>query len=174
MSADTLCEEIVKVYNSDALNYKKNAHKYESNKPKLYIRIHKPTKKWYVGFTTQRYAIFRHNQDIMSAVLFKELGKKSDLYRQTITREQALDLWNRTPDPFYEVSKDWVVMTIAEFDTKSTAKSTEAAVIQTLTKQNKIPRDLCLNTTHAYVSTTATEETTEEINPFLAKMMMKS
>jgi hypothetical protein len=171
MSVDTLCEEIAKVYNSDALNYKKNAHMfYESNKPKLYIRIHKPTKKWYVGFTTQRYAIFRHNQDITKAVLFKEKGKKSDLYRQTITTEQALDLWNRTPDPFYEVNKDWVVMTIAEFANESTAKSTEAAVIQTLTKQNKIPRDLCLNTTHAYVSTTAKEE----INPFLAKMMMKS
>jgi len=171
MSADTLCEEIAKVYNSAALNYKKNAHKYESNKPKLYIRIHKPTKKWYVGFTTQRYAIFRHNQDITKAVLFQEKGKKSDLYRQTITTEQARDLWNRTPDPFYEVSKDWVVWTIAEFANESTARSTEAAVIQTLTKQNKIPRDLCLNTTHAYVSTTTAKE---EINPFLAKMMMKS
>ena len=136
MNVDSICEEIAKVYNSTALNYKKNAHMfYESNKPKLYFRIHRPTKKWYVGFTTQRYAIFRHNQDITKAVLFKEKGKKSDLYRKTITTEQALDLWNRTPDPFYEVNKDWIVWTVAEFDTESIARSTEAAVIQTHTNQ---------------------------------------
>jgi hypothetical protein len=168
MRVDTLCEEIVKVYTNDALNYKENACKYESNKPKLYIRIHRPTGKWYLGFTAMRYPIYKHNQDIMSALLFREKGKKSDLYRQTISREQALDLWNRTPDPFYEVNKDWVVWTIAEFDTESIARSTEAAVIQTLTRENKIPRDLCLNTAHVCVPTPTAKE---EINPLLAKMM---
>jgi hypothetical protein len=173
MNVDSFCEEIAKVYNSPALNYKKNAHMfYESNKPKLYFRIHRPTKKWYVGFTTQRYAIFRHNQDILSAVLFKKKGKKSDFYRKTITTEQALDLWNRTPDPFYEVNKDWIVWTIAEFDTESTARSTEAAVIQTLTKQNVIPAELCLNTTHVCVPVSNQDD--KPINPFLAKMMKSS
>ncbi|AGE53379.1 hypothetical protein PBCVFr5L_964R [Paramecium bursaria Chlorella virus Fr5L] len=174
MNVDSLCEEIAKVYNSTALNYKKNAHMfYESNKPKLYFRIHRPTKKWYVGFTTQRYAIFRHNQDITSAVLFKKKGKKSDFYRKTITTEQALDLWNRTPDPFYEVNKDWVVWTIAEFDTESIARSAEAAVIQTLTKQNVIPADLCLNTTHVACVSVSNQDD-KPINPFLAKMMKSS
>ncbi|AGE53726.1 hypothetical protein ATCVGM07011_1012R, partial [Acanthocystis turfacea Chlorella virus GM0701.1] len=44
---DTLCEDIESVYDTiDTFDYLTNVYQYDYYTPKIYVRIHKPTRKW--------------------------------------------------------------------------------------------------------------------------------
>jgi len=164
---NTLCEDIEHVYDTiDTFDYLANVYQYDYYAPKIYVRVHKPTRKWFVGFTTRGFAIIRHNEDIVKAVLLNQPGKKYDLYRQTIPKHVAQKLRNhRESDPEYEASDEWKVCAIARFDDEETAKRIEANVINTLVSRNIMPRELCLNMTHTKIP----EKKETKINPILAK-----
>ena len=169
---DTLCEDIESVYETiGTFDYLTNVYQYDYYTPKIYVRIHKPTRKWYVGFTTRGFAVIRHNEDIVKAVLHNQTGKKYDLYRQTISKRAAQKLWDQQEtDPEYEASDEWKVCTVAEFDNEETAKRVEANVINTLVSRDIMPRELCLNMTHTKIP----DKKETRVNPILAKCFQTS
>jgi hypothetical protein len=156
---ETICDKVSDLYkNIENFDYASNKRKFYTGTSKVYIRVHKPTKKWYIGSTTQRYAIFRHHQDILSACLHQN-KKRSPLYEfyksLFVDRNLLSDLFNKyIDDPNYIFDDDWAICTVAQFtNDKKLVNNVETSLIHTLTTPNRdqiLPMILCLNAYETY------------------------
>lgn len=135
-----ICKEAKRIYET-LIDSKKTPYIFS-----LYIRIHKPTKTWYVGLT-KGCPVRRHNKEVVDAVLFKETGHKSDMYRKLVSIEEARAIFKNDE---VALSDDWIISILETFDDEELAKTTEKEVIYELTK-SYLPVNLCMNSKHVFV-----------------------
>lgn len=132
----------------------------------LYIRIHKPTKTWYVGLT-KGCPVRRHYKELVQAVLFKDKGRKSDMYRKLVPVDEALAIFKNDE---IALSDDWVIAILETFDDAEIAKNTEKEVVYELTK-SYLPVNLSMNTKHVFKAPKNTHATEPIIN-FIIKHVL--
>lgn len=135
-----ICKEIEHVYNT-----LETRHVNEYG-PKLYIRIHKPTKHWYIGVTTDD-IVLRHYKDIVQAVLFKEKGLRNDIYRKFVTVKEALEIFKLFKTNNTTLIGDWTISVVHIFN--GNYKNIVNQIIYELTR-SYLPRNLCMNTNNVY------------------------
>lgn len=106
---------------------------------KVYIRLYKPTGNWYIGYTDQEFADYRHEQDLSQSASDNS-SKLLRFYNDVLRKDNA--------------RKDNVVVyTIEELKDTKSAKILEKKLIRHFTTpnlKNALPIELCLNTDGVY------------------------
>jgi len=172
---EKLCDDIYTHYsNIESFDQRANIDRFEPSYAKLYLRIYKPTGHWYIGSTMQRFATYRHYEDIVRTYYFDKTDSQSKIrtfYRGLkYTGKQLADLYLNKEHPKYIFDKNWAIVTIAQTEyNEKFIRTIEKKVIMLLTtpRKTKLPIDLHLNTIHAqdtkpYIM--------PQINPILERM----
>ena len=175
-----LCDKVNDHYrNIESFVQKNNTDRFDPHRAKLYLRVYKPTGHWYIGSTVQRFATFRHYEDIVRTYYFDRTDSQSKIcqfYRGLkYTAKQLDDLYRNKEHPNYVFDENWAIVTIAQTEcNKKLVNTIEKEVIDLLTtpQKTRLPVELHLNTIHAQ-DTNKTKPINTQINPILERMFAK-
>ena len=173
---EMLCDKVYTHYSTiTSFNQRDNTDRFDPHRAKLYLRVYKPTGHWYIGSTIQRFATFRHYEDIVRTYYFDRTDSQSKIfkfYRELkYTGKQLDDLYLNKENPLYIFDKNWAIVTIAQtVNNKKFINDIEKEVIKRLTTPHTtiLPVELHLNTIYAH-KTKHTNITTQT-NPILERM----
>lgn len=174
---EKLCAKVYTHYsNITSFDQRGNTDRFDPNRAKLYLRVYKPTGHWYIGSTIQRFATFRHYEDIVRTYYFDRTDNQSKIcqfYRGLkYTGKQLDDLYLNKENPLYIFDKNWAIVTIAQtVNNKKFVNDIEKEVIKRLTtpRTTRLPVELHLNTTYAQ-TTKHTPPINTRTNPVLERM----
>lgn len=174
---EKLCDKVYTHYNTiTSFTQRANTDRFYPNCAKLYLRVYKPTGHWYIGSTIQRFATFRHYEDIVRTYYFDRTDSQSKMfkfYRELkYTGKQLDDLYLNKENPLYIFDENWAIVSIAQtVNNKKFVNDIEKEVIKRLTTPctTRLPVELHLNTTYAH-KTKHTPPINTRTNPVLERM----
>ena len=174
---EKLCDKVYTHYsNITSFEQRDNTDRFDPHRAKLYLRVYKPTGHWYIGSTIQRFATFRHYEDIVRTYYFDRTDNQSKIcqfYRGLkYTGKQLDDLYLNKENPLYIFDTNWAIVTIAQtVNNKKFVNDIEKEVIRRLTTPHiiRLPVELHLNITYTH-KTKHSSPITEQVNPVLERM----
>lgn len=174
---ERLCDKVYAQYNAiESFAQRDNTDRFDPHRAKLYLRVYKPTGHWYIGSTIQRFATFRHYEDIVRTYYFDRTDSQSKIHKfyrgLKYTGKQLDDLYLNKENPLYIFDKNWAIVTIAQtVNNKKFVNDIEKEVIKRLTTPHttRLPVELHLNTIYAQ-TTKHTPPITTRTNPILERM----